>query len=101
MTPARQAHSTIRRCVAADRIRLTQLFRVRLVERGVLWADVLSLVDSPVEMRGDGYDDQGRSRWILSGRAADGIEMGLVCVIGRDEAGELVVFVTAFWEDSQ
>jgi uncharacterized DUF497 family protein len=95
----RQALSTIRRCVAADRIRLTMHFRVRLTERGVLWADVLAVVDDPTDARGDGTDDAGRSRWIVSGRAADGTAMGLVCAIGRDDAGELTVFITAFWED--
>jgi len=47
----------------------------------------------------NGLDDAGRSRWIVRGKAADGAAMGLVCAIGRDDAGELTVFVTAFWED--
>lgn len=99
--PTRQALATIRRCVAADRVRLTRHFRVRLAERGVVWPDVLSVVDAPTDARGDGYDDAGRSRWIVSGHAADGAAMGLVCAIGRDDAGELTVFVTAFWEDQR
>lgn len=97
--PARQALSTIRRCIAADRVRLTMHFRVRLVERGVLWTDVLTVVDAPSSVRGDGTDDLGRTRWIVNGHAADGTAMGLVCALGRDEAGELAVFITAFWED--
>jgi len=96
---ARQALATLRRCIATDRIRLTQHFRTRLTERGVLWADVLSLFDEPSEAREDGVDDHGRARWIVSGEAADGTAMGVVCAIGRDRAGELTVFVTAFWED--
>ncbi|MFM9957269.1 MAG: DUF4258 domain-containing protein [Phycisphaerales bacterium] len=95
----RKAVSTIRRCVAADRVMLTRHFRVRLAERGVLWADVRAVVDAPASARVDGMDDAGRSRWIVEGRAADGVSMGLVCVIGRDDAGDLAVFVTAFWED--
>ena len=97
--PSRQALSTMRRCIAADRVRLTRHFRVRLAERGVLWADVLTVVDAPAGVRGDGFDDAGRSRWIVNGKAADGTAMGLVCAIGRDSDGALTVFVTAFWED--
>jgi uncharacterized DUF497 family protein len=99
-TPARQALSTIRRCIARDRVRLTMHFRVRLTERGVLWADVLTLFDAPTDAKADGTDDHGRARWIVRGAAADGTRMGVVCAIGRDRAGELTVFVTAFWEDA-
>lgn len=98
-TDARRALSTIRRCIAAERVVLTRHFRVRLAERGVLWVDVLTVVEAPSNARGDGFDDAGRSRWIVNGRAADGTVMGLVCAIGRDESGELTVFVTAFWKD--
>lgn len=95
---ARQALSTIGRCLEADRIRLTLHFRVRLAERGVLWPDVLTLFDKPAKVEADGYDDAGRARWIIGGKAADGEAMSLVCAIGRDDAGELTVFITAFWE---
>ncbi|MBM4108410.1 MAG: DUF4258 domain-containing protein [Phycisphaerae bacterium] len=95
---ARRALSTIRRCIRADRVRLTQHFRVRLTERGVLWADVLTLFDAPTGAEADGFDDAGRARWIVRGRAAGGHAMGLVCAIGRDSGGRLTVFVTAYWE---
>lgn len=97
--PARQALSIVRRCIARDRVRLTMHFRVRLTERGVLWADVLGLFDEPSAMLADGLDDEGRARWIIRGTGADGSMLGVVCAIGRDAAGELTVFVTAFWED--
>lgn len=74
-------------------------FRVRLTERGVLWADVQVLFDDPFDARADGHDDEGRARWIVRGRAADGVGIGVVCAIGRDASGDLTVFVTAFWED--
>lgn len=95
---ARQALAAIRRCIVRDRIRLTLHFRVRLAERGVLWADVLTLFEAPTDVAGDGVDDAGRARWIVSGAAADGTAMQLVCAIGRDAGGELTVFITAFWE---
>ncbi len=96
---ARQAVSTIRRCIRGERVLLTRHFRVRLTERGVLWADVLALFDEPFDANADGLDDEGRARWIVRGGAADGTAMGVVCAIGRNESGELTVFVTAFWED--
>lgn len=94
-----QAVSTIRRCIARDRVRLTMHFRVRLTERGVLWADVLTLFDEPLRVKSDGIDDEGRPRWIVHGASADRAAMTVVCAIGRDQSGELTVFVTAFWED--
>lgn len=96
---ARRVLSVIRRCIAKDRVRLTEHFRVRLTERGVLWADVLAMIDAPSGLRADGTDDNGRARWIVRGAATDGTSMGVVCAIGRDAGGALTVFVTAFWED--
>lgn len=95
---ARDALSAIGRCLEADRIRLTLHFRVRLAERGVLWPDVLTVFDKPDMAKADGFDDAGRARWIVGGKAADGEAIKLVCAVGRDDAGELTVFITAFWE---
>ena len=95
---ARNALRTIRRCVAEGRYRLMRHFRVRMAQRGMCWPDVLVVIDTPTDARPDGIDDAGRSRWIVSGQSADGIGMELVCAIGRDAAGELTVFITAYWE---
>ncbi len=95
---ARKALSATRRCIRADRVRLKRHFRVRLTERGVLWADVRTLFDAPTSADADGFDGAGRARWIVRGRAADGARMGVVGAIGRDARGELTVFVTAYWE---
>ncbi len=96
---ARKALTTIRRCIDSDRVRLTWHFRVRLAERGVLWGDVLSVFDAPRSMRSDGFDRAGRARWLVSGDAADGAPIGMVCAIGRDARGALTAFVTVYWED--
>lgn len=96
---ARNALRTIRRCIEQNHVRLTQHFRIRLVERGVLWPDVLAVFDAPASMHGDGFDAAGRARWIVSGESADGVAMGLVCAIGRDHAGALTVFITIYWND--
>jgi len=73
-------------------------FRRRLAERGLLWIDALSVFDRPTELRGDGFDDWGRERWIVSGDAVTGDALSLVCAIGRNAAGELTVFVTIYWK---
>jgi uncharacterized DUF497 family protein len=96
---ARKALQAIRRCIARDRYRLTMHFRVRLTERGMLWADVRALFDDPADARPDGVDPQGRERWIVRGASADGSAMTVVCAIRRDRAEGLTVFITAYWED--
>ena len=89
--------STIRRCIAADRVRVLDHFRERMDVRGLVWADVLALIDDPADVRGDGEDDWGRPRWIIAGPGARGDRAGLVCAIGRDKSGVVTVFVTMFW----
>jgi len=98
-TAAKHALQTIQRCIDADRVAMTRHFRVRLVERGLLWVDVIGALHEPVSVKGDGFDDAGRSRWIVQGPAATGQRVGVVCAIGRDNTGDLAVFITAFWED--
>jgi len=95
---ARRALQTIRRCVATERVRLTQHFRVRLTERGLVWPDLLTVMDEPAGVEADGHDAWGRPRWIVSGEAADGLAVKLVCVIDRDTTGKLTVFITMHWE---
>lgn len=96
---ARHAVTAIRRCIASDRVKLARHFRVRLAERGMLWADVLAVFDEPDDVTGDGVDDAGRERWIVSGTAADGTAMQLVCALAREPAGNWTLFITAYWND--
>ena len=97
-TDARKALSTIRRCIAADRVRLSEHFAKRMDDRGLFWGDVLAALENPVSAVADGFDGASRARWIVRGPCADGTMIGLVCAIGRDDRGELTVFVTLFWE---
>lgn len=100
MNPAaRQALETIRQCVKAERVILLPHFTHRMEERGVFWADVLAMIGGPADVRGDGFDDWARPRWIVTGVAADGRPLGMVCVLGRDNQGQVTVFVTLYWED--
>ncbi len=96
---ARRSLALIRRCIAAGRFRLLPHFIRRMHGRGLVWPDLLAAIDAPDGLRADGHDDWGRPRWVLSGRAGDGVPVGIVCVIGSDAAGELTVFITLLWED--
>lgn len=99
MTPeARKTLRTIRRCVAADRVLVLPHFIQRMDERGLVWPDVLTVLDAPATVQADGMDDWGRPRWIVSGEAADGLSASMVCVLSRDARGESTVFITLFWE---
>ncbi|MCL4209889.1 MAG: DUF4258 domain-containing protein [Phycisphaeraceae bacterium] len=97
-TNATRAHSTIRRCIEAERFRLSEHFAKRMDDRGLFWADVLAAIDAPTRFEPDGFDAASRARWIVEGPCADGAPIGIVCAIGRDDAGELTVFVTLYWE---
>lgn len=95
---AQCALATIRRCLAAERFRLSEHFTKRMDDRGLMWADVLSVFDDPARADADGYDHAARSRWIIRGPSTDRTAVGIVCAIGRDGRGELTVFITLFWE---
>lgn len=95
---ARRALGTIRRCVDAGSVRVTEHFAARLDERGLFWSDVLTAIEEPTRVRSDGLDSAGRARWVLSGPSTGGTPIGIVCAIGRDRTGVLKVFVTLFWE---
>jgi hypothetical protein len=92
----RKALSTIRRCVAAGRYRVKLHFAQRMDERGMFWPDVQAVVDSPASIRDGGLEQCGRPKWILSGTAADGLSIEMVCVLDTDERGELTVFITIY-----
>jgi hypothetical protein len=98
---ARHALATIRRCIEADRFRLTAHFSRRMDQRGLVWPDVLAALDAPTAVEDNGCDDAGRPRWIVHGPCADAPwgSIGVVCTIGRDDTGAVTVFITLFWED--
>lgn len=95
---AREALRIIRRCLASQRVRVLPHFTQRMHQRGMVWADMLSIFEAPHDVRSDGMDDWARSRWLITGRGADGLAVPVVCVIGQDDDGKLTVFVTLFRE---
>lgn len=95
---ARRALATVRRCLASERYLLLPHFLQRMDERGMVWPDVVAVIDELASVVPDGVDDWGRPRWIIAGDAPDGLSLGVVCVIGRNAADVVTVFITLFWK---
>jgi len=95
---ARRALADIRRCVATGRWRALLHFTRRMDERGLFWPDVLAVLASPAAVEYEGEDDFGRPKWKVAGRATDGLELEIVCVLDTDAAGRITVFITIYWK---
>ena len=93
---ARKALSIIRKCVAAERDRLLDHFHQRLAMRGLLWSDVLTVLDKPADVRYGKLDRFDRPKWILAGKALDGLGIEIVCALDHDERGNVTVFITIY-----
>jgi hypothetical protein len=93
---ARKAWSIIRRCVEQGRYRVLKHFTQRMDERGLVWLDVLGVLDDPAGVRPGGPEEFGRPKWIINGTARDGLEVEIVCVLDHDEQGRLTVFITIY-----
>ena len=93
---AHAALLTIRACVAVDGYRVLPHFRQRLARRGLLWTDVLTVLDEPATVRFDGHDELDRPKWCVAGRAVDGEKLEFVCVLDVVEHGEYTVFITIY-----
>ena len=73
-------------------------FIQRMGSRGLFWPDVQSVIHSPKAVEDMTLDRYGRPKWCVRGHATDGLELGIVCVLDRDEQGNLTVFITAYWQ---
>jgi hypothetical protein len=93
---AATALATIRRCVRLDRVVLLPHFRERLAIRGLLWTDVLTVLDAPRRVEDGGLEERGRPKWIIAGDGVDGQPLECVCVLDRDASGNVTVFVTVY-----
>jgi len=65
-------------------------------QRGLVWPDVMALLDHPSDVRSSGLDRFDRPKWIVCGTAADGLGLELVCVIDVDDRGDWTVFITMY-----
>jgi hypothetical protein len=95
---ARRALSIIRRCVAKGRYVVLANFVQRMDQRAYFWADVLSAIDLPDDVRSDGVDRWGRPKWIIRGGAEPKLPepVELVCALDRDDDGNVTVFITIY-----
>ena len=93
---AKDALGTIRWCVSRERLATLPHFLERMEERGMVWADVLAILDDPTDMRDGGPEKFNRPKWVVGGVAADGLPVEVVCVLDQDENGELVLFITIY-----
>lgn len=93
---ARRALAQIQDCVAADRYLVLPHFRKRMARRGLVWPDMLAVLDDPEGVRLDGNDDWDRPKWIVKGTATDGQGIELVCVLAVGDDGDITVFITVY-----
>ena len=93
---ARKALSVIRCCVAAERFTMLPHFRERMAQRGIVWPDILAVLDQPTGVRSGRTDRHGRPKWIIRGTAADGLPIEIVCVQDEDPEGNVTVFITGY-----
>jgi len=93
---SRKALGAIRRCVEDGRCLVLPHFVQRMDQRGLFWPDVLAVLDDPMSLRDDGLDRWDRPKWIVAGESASGEPLELVCVLDRNEHGELTVFITIY-----
>jgi len=93
---ARRALRTIRGCVRSERYIVLPHFTQQMDRRGLFWPDVLAVLDDPAEVKAQGFDRFSRRKWILTGTAADGLGVEIVCVLDVDERGEVTVFITIY-----
>ena len=94
---ARRALQIIRDCVEADHFALSFHFAERMIQRGLFWPDIMAVLDDAEDVRSQGLDRFDRPKWIVTGQAADGGQIEIVCAIESNEDG--TEFITIYWED--
>jgi len=95
---AQQALTIIQVCVASGRYRVLAHFTRRMDDRGLFWPDVECVIASPSHVHDGGSDEFGRPKWILTGKATDGLALQVVCVLDADDRGHVTVFITVHWK---
>jgi hypothetical protein len=93
---ALDALEKIRDAVTADRVEITRHFERQLGERGLLWVDLLTILDQPSRMEDQGIEEHGWPKWRIWGQAADDTKAAVVVAI-RDDSR--VRFITIHWEE--
>jgi hypothetical protein len=71
----------------------------RMTQRGLFWPDVQAAIFDPTDVQSQGMDEYNRPKWIITGQAATGDEIEIVCAVEMDETE--TIFITLYWEDSR
>lgn len=98
-TEAAGATAAIQRCVRLGRYRVLAHFTSRMDRRCLFWPDIQAVVDCPDSTQAQGHDEFGRPKWLLTGKATDGLLLAIVCALDTDDRGEVTVFITAYWDE--
>jgi hypothetical protein len=93
---AQDALESIRSAVSADHVEMTSHFERMIAERGMLWVDLLTILEQPSKMEDQGPEDHGWPKWRIWGEAADGTAAAIVVAI-RDDGR--IRCITIHWED--
>jgi hypothetical protein len=94
---ARRTIKTVQECLAEDRYYLTAHFQQRMEQRGLFWPDVEAVIGEPKDVQSQGMDTHNRPKWTISGEAADGEDIEIVCAVETDDTQ--TTFITLYWED--
>ncbi len=86
-------HRLILLCIDQSSFEFNDHFIQGLDRRGLFFADVLLMVQSPGTIRLDGDDEFGRQRVLLRGEVVGGEAELLVCV----EPEPFCEFITIYW----
>jgi hypothetical protein len=93
---ARQALRIIRSCVNRERVTLVPHFMDRMEESGMVWADVLAILDAPTDVRDGRPEKLHRPKWAVAGVAGDGLPLEVICVLDQAEDGDWTLFITIY-----
>ena len=95
---AEAALEAIRGCIEDERYTVTLHFTQRMDQRGLMWPDVLAVIEEAEEIVPDGLDDQGRAKWIIGGPACDGLPIDIVCALDQNKLGDWTALFTIYWD---
>jgi len=93
---AREALDTIQWCARNGRLLIQTHFLERMEERGMVWADVLAILDDPLDVQPGGPEKFDRPKWLLAGIASDGLAIEIVCVLDQNDLGDWAVLITIY-----
>lgn len=93
---AQSAWQQTRNAVAADLMVSTVHFDRNLAKRGMLWPDLLTILDEPTRLENQGIEEHGWPKWRIWGNASDGSPAAIVIAL---QDNGWVRLITIHWEE--